>query len=338
MNLCLSQIKDITLGAVRIEENQDGIHFYRFTDKQEELYKNRNTDFYMKSFSTSGIRIHFQTNSQNLFLKVEVSQGSSRSYFAFDLFINGEKADTMNNFSNIDLPHDYTKMAFPLGEVTKSFNLGNGDKDICIYFPWSVKAVLKELVLDDNSYIKPQKPSKTLLCFGDSITHGYDALYPSNKYITKLANILNAEEYNKAIGGEIFFPELAAAREEFVPDYITVAYGTNDWNVCLQDKFYQNCRAFFDNICSNYPSSKVFAITPIWRRDHKDYRPLGKFETLSEIIKQVVKEYKNVVCINGFNLVNNNESSYADLRLHPNDEGFSQYFENLIKQIGIQKL
>ena len=36
MNLALSQIKDITTGAVRIEEMDYAIHFYRFTAQQEE--------------------------------------------------------------------------------------------------------------------------------------------------------------------------------------------------------------------------------------------------------------------------------------------------------------
>ena len=70
---------------------------------------------------------------------------------------------------------------------------------------------------------------KRILCFGDSISQGYDALYPSNQYTPQLAKLLDAEEYNKAIGGEIFRPELALARDDFEPEYITVAYGTNDW-------------------------------------------------------------------------------------------------------------
>ena len=36
MNLNLSQIRDITLGAVRIEEIDNAIHFARFTKQQEE--------------------------------------------------------------------------------------------------------------------------------------------------------------------------------------------------------------------------------------------------------------------------------------------------------------
>ena len=55
MKLNLSQIRDITTGAVRIEEIDNNIHFYRFIKQQEELYKNRSDDFYKKTFATSGI-------------------------------------------------------------------------------------------------------------------------------------------------------------------------------------------------------------------------------------------------------------------------------------------
>ena len=223
MKLNLTQIKDITLGAARVEERADGFNFFRFTAEQEELYKNRREEFYIKSFCTSGVRLRFRTDSRSLFLKTEVFRASTRNYFSFDLFINGQRVDSLNNFSNVELPKDYTQHPFPLGEFSKTFSLAEGEKEVEIYFPWSVKAIVKEIALDDGAGIIPVKPEKKLLCFGDSITHGYDALYPSNKYASQLADTLGAEEYNKAIGAEVFCSELAQTKEDFVPDLITVA-------------------------------------------------------------------------------------------------------------------
>lgn len=333
MKLNLSQIRDITTGAVFISEDKNGFHFYRFTGEQRQLYKNRSDDFYMKSFASSGVKFRFLTNSQTLFLRAEVAAGSSRRYFSFEIFVNGEKIDSLDNFSDMQLPPAYAKLDFPLGEFSKKINLGDGEKDICIYFPWSVSVTLKEFALDDNSLITPQKFKKKMLCFGDSITQGYDALSPSNKYITKLANIFNAEEYNKAIGGEIFFPELAATRESFEPDYITVSYGTNDWNRCTQEEFYKNCSAFFSNLTANYPNVKTFVITPIWRKEITEYRKFGDFKEVDRIIKSVTGKYENITVISGFDFVKHSEEFYADLRLHPNDEGFKQYFKSLKSKI-----
>ncbi len=333
MKLSISQIKAVTLGAVRIEEKKDGIHFYRFTEQQEELYKKRRDDFYIKTFSASGVKIRFRTNSQSLFFKADVAKGSSRTYFSFDVFINGELSDSLNNYSDVKLLRDYTKTVYPLGEFSKRFDLGAGEKEICVYFPWSVCVVLKEFELDDGCFFEAVKPAKKLICFGDSISQGYDALNPANKYTTQLAKMLDAEEFNKAIGGEIFFPELAATKESFEPDYITVAYGTNDWYLCSMEEFTQNCEAFFCNLNKSYPRSKIIVITPIWRKDLNEPRQFGDFKKIEEIIKNQVCRYEQMSTVCGFEFVPFIEDLFADLRLHPNDSGFTYYYNNLVKEI-----
>ena len=74
MKLNLSQIKEVTLGASGIEEIDNGVHFFRFTKEQEELYRNRHLynkhshDPYTKTFSTSGVQMRFRTDSKSLFL------------------------------------------------------------------------------------------------------------------------------------------------------------------------------------------------------------------------------------------------------------------------------
>ena len=334
MNLSLSQIEEITLGAVRVGKDENGMRFYRFTAQQEELYKVRNDDFYNKTFSTTGIKFLFSTNSQKLFLNANViASSSSRTYFAFDVFVNGKKIDTLDNFSNVTLPKEYPTLRVPFGEFSKTFDLGSGDKEVCVYFPWSVIAAIKEFAVDDGAYVLPRKPSKKLLCFGDSITHGYDALYPCNKYITKLAESLDAEEFNKAIGGEIFFPSLASAKENFEPDYITVAYGTNDWGRCTKEVFTYNCKEFLKNLSNSYPNAKIFVITPIWRKDLAENKAFGDFKDTAEIIKTQAAAHKNVSVIYGFDFVPKDQNFFADFRLHPNDDGFDCYFKNLSKQI-----
>lgn len=333
MTLNLTQIRDITTGAVRVEEIGNDIHLYRFTKQQEELYENRNKGFYKKTFATSGVRIRFYTNSQTLFLRTGITWGSKRTYFAFDIFVNGEKIDTLDNFSGIEMPQDYTTLELPFGEFSKIFPLGEGDKEICICFPWSVKATVRELGLDDGSYVKPSKPSKKMLCFGDSITQGYDALYPSNQYTSRLANLLDAEEYNKGIGGEMFRPELAAIKEDFAPDYITVAYGTNDWNHRTRETFIDNCKGFLYNLHNSYPNEKIFVLTPIWRKEATESRAFGAFDSVAEVIKNQAAEFDNVSVIQGIGFVPQNENMFADLRLHPNDNGFGYYFDHLSKHI-----
>lgn len=334
MDLKIEQIKEITQGAVRIEEKEDGIRFYRFTEEQEKLYKEYSDDFYNKTFSPTGVKLVFKTNSNSLFLKVFTEKSSSRTYFAFDILVNGKFVDSLDNYSDKEIPEMYPHKQYELGEFSKRFEFESGEKEITVVFPFSVKVALEQISIDDGANVKSVKKEKKILMFGDSITHGYDSLHTSKNYASKLADALDAELINKGIGGEIFFPALAKTKEGFLPEYITVAYGTNDWNKLLKrEEFENNCKEFYKALSENYPDSKIFAITPIWRKDYLDEKNVGAFESVGEYIGSVAEELDNVICINGFELVPHDEKCFGDLYLHPNEDGFKYYFENLYKII-----
>ncbi len=333
MKLSLQQMQEITTGAVRVREEDGMVSLKRFTEEQEVLYKETNQDFYNKTFGTAGIKFSFKTDSKSLFLKLKTIHSSSRKYFSVDVLVDGKPIGYIDNFSHMELPRVYTMMEFPLGDFSKTFQLGEGEKTVCVHLPWSVKTLIEEISIDDTAFIKGIKPKKKLMAYGDSITHGYDALRSSNRYVAKLADMLDAEEFNKAIGGERFFPELAKLRDSFTPDYITVAYGTNDWNGIEQETFKNKCKDFYKNISQMYPQSKIFAITPIWRKDMNEYRTFGRFDEVEKNIKNAVKDIENITVISGFDFVPKDEKYYADLRLHPNDDGFAHYAENLYREM-----
>lgn len=333
MKLNLCQLKEITTGAVNIKEENNVFSFSRFTEEQERLYQSTNQDFYNKALLTSGVKLSFKTDSRNLFIKMKTWALSTRKYFSVDVFVNGRPIGYIDNFSNAELERNYTKQEFPSGVFSKSFILGEGEKMVCVHLPWSVKTEIEEISLDDNAFIKGIKPNKKLLAFGDSITQGYDSQRPSNRYVARLADRIGAEEFNKGIGGEVFFPALAELKDSFAPDYITVAYGTNDWNTVDKETFKHNCKAFYTKLSENYPDSKIFAITPIWRKDYKSHREFGEFETVEQYVREAVEQIENITVVSGFGFVPANECYFADLALHPNDEGFEFYEKNLYDAI-----
>lgn len=336
MKLSFNQIKEITTGAVRMQEENEMLLLKRFTQEQEELYKVTNQNFYDKTFSTAGIKFQFKTDSKNLFLRLKTMISSSRKYFSVDVSVNGKLIGCIDNFSDMELPQDYLWMEFPLGDYSKNFQLGEGEKNVCVHLPWSVKTLIEEISIDDNAFIEAVKPKKKLIAYGDSITHGYDSLRPSNHYITKIAELIDAEEFNKAIGGECFFPELAKLEDSFVPDYITVAYGTNDWNCMDEETFKYKCKSFYMNLSQNYPDTKIFAITPIWRKDMNGQTAFGEFGKVEENIINAVDDIENITVISGFEFVPKDEKYFADSRLHPNDEGFESYAQHLYKAISMK--
>lgn len=278
MKLSYEQVVSITQGAVKVERKENSIQFHRFTEEQEKVYAA--SEYHPKQYATAGVRLHFKTDSTRLFMKVKTSQGSSRKFFAHDVLVDGKFVGSLKN-----------KTEDCYGVFEESFALGEGTKTVCIHFPWSVCSMLEELSLDDGSFIEPVKREKKILIFGDSITQGYDAADPMNRYAANLADALEAEEFREI------------------------------------------CETFFDKLVHNYPNAKIFAITPIWRKDRTDETRFKYFEEIGEIICDVVKKYNNVKCISGRNFIPEDEKYFSDLYLHPNDEGFKFYSDGIRKAI-----
>ena len=91
----------------------------------------------------------------------------------------------------------------------------------------------------------------------------------------------------------------------------------------------KNCSEFFANLKQNYPTSKIFVLTPIWRNDTEKITQLGKFEDVENSIVNAVGDMDNVMVISGLDLVPHESKYFGDGALHPNDEGFNLFFENL---------
>ena len=333
MKLNFEQIKAISTGAVRFEEDECGIKLYRFTKEQEKLYEETDIEFYNRSQATAGVKLAFKTDSKRLFIKTKIIPRYCRRYFSFDVFVNGTVIGYLDNFADTENMDEYINTKLLREEFEKEFDLGEGEKMVQVYLPWSVQAVIEEISLDDNASVVPVKAGKTLLAFGDSITQGMDAMRPTNRYVTKVANFLGADEINKGISGECYFPSLAETKDDLKPDYITVAYGTNDWSKKGRDIFQVNSKAFYAALSKNYPDAQIFAITPIWRADCQEEREFGLFEDVEKEICEAVKGLPNLTVIRGYDFVPKDSSYYADFRLHPNEKGFEKYFENLSREL-----
>lgn len=332
MELNFSQIKEMTWGAARIAEEDGALCFYRCTKEQEELFQKRNDEFFRHSLGTAGVKLVFETDSKKLLLKVKVDAISDRKRFSFDVFANHNLVGYLDNFSDAKLPEGEKWIDLPMGEFEKVFELGRGEKTVCIHFPYSAKGMIVGMELDDEASFRPVKAEKKMLAYGDSITQGYYAIRSSNRYIARLADYLGAEEINKGIGSDRFCPDLANLSDGIKPDYIVIAHGTNDWRTNrTREDFRKMAGAFIGRIREQYPEAKMIVISPIWRKDYMDERPFGDFKKIDEDLRTVVKDMKKVVVVRGFDLVPHEEQYFGDFQLHPNDEGFEKYYNNLIE-------
>lgn len=322
MKATLSMITAAAQGCARVTETEDGIQFYRFTKEQEEFYRTYNSDFHRKTFSTAGVRLEFVTNSRSLSLETSCTLASSRKNAYHDIFCNGKAIAHLGG----DIVEG-EKISF-----NGSFELEDGLKTIQIYFPWTSKSVLRSLELDDAASFSPVKHPNNVLIFGDSITHGYDAYYPSQTYASILANKLNANARNKGIGGEIFVPQLLDFDEDFDPSVITVAYGTNDWSHRPLDELENSIKDFYTKLSQKYPNAKIFGISPIWRSNEKEAKPAGKFTDVHGRMERLTADLPNVTIINGYYLIPHDKTLFTD-GLHPNAAGDAYYGLNLAEKI-----
>ena len=326
MTLSFEQLQSITTGAVFVRQSQDGVIFSRFSDEQLAMYDKRDyldiaPDMYR---APAGIRLRMRTDSTTLYLRVSASLSfAGRDYFSFDLVVDGKPA------GNLDcLDADRLK-----GVHEKTFYLGKGVKEVQLHLPYSALVAIQELALDDGAFLEPVRPARQLMAFGDSITQGYDAHRPSAVYVSRLADALDAELINKAVGGDQVFPELAATEEPFDPDYITVAYGANDISYVIEDYFASVFHRFLTVLTEKYPRARIFTLSPIWRGNWERPWPIGTCADMDRVIREQSEGFANVTFVSGWELVPHSTSYYRDALLHPNDEGFDHYAGNLIAAI-----
>lgn len=321
MNLSFEQLKSIARGVDRLEEVEGGVQFFRMSRDHKQYYlQYNNIEKANKTDSTAGVRLAFFTNSENLKFSAKLTEGSSRIYAYFDVCENGaiiaHGGSDKENVAQMEV------------------QLLSGESLVEIYFPWSKGVILTSFELDDGATVKPCARSKTLVAYGDSITHGYDAVYPSLSYVNRLGNLLDTDVHNRGIGGDTFSPELVRRDTVQNPDYVTVAYGTNDWSMCNEERFESSARAFFAAINEKFPESRVFALAPIWRGDAE--RETAMARPISDVYKllcEYTKDYPNTTVVDGWNFIPHLPEFFADKILHPNDQGFSLYAENLYKVI-----
>ena len=324
MKLTFDEIKTILSGAVRTEETDGKLSLYRFTKEQSEAYKAYSDDFYMKTFASAAMRLEFTTDSTSLFFSADVTRASSRTFFDFDVYVNGA----------LKLNQSGTYYDDPHGKIEITLELGEGEKRVAIYLPWSAGTSIKELSLDDGATFSPIKKSLTLLSFGDSITQGYIARCPSFTYVNRLADALDASVVNKGIGGEVFFPTLAELRDDIEPDIITVAYGTNDWSKTDRERFDKNAKLFYEALAKHYPNAKIFSLAPIWRPNYNTaVKQMGEFSHVLGRFHEIASGIPNMTVINCFDFVPKERPAFAPDYLHPNDRGFAHYASNLYAEI-----
>jgi len=314
MKLTFSDITAITCGAEYLSEEAEGILFHRFTAEEERCALANMSDIYnIQVPSAADIRLAFRTDARRLKI-------------AYACRYNGNKVP---NCGRIDVLVDGNLRAH-LGRDAENFNgedsltLPDGEKLVELYLPYTKHFYLREFELDSG--FMPVRRPLSMINYGDSITHGYDAEYPSKIYTAILARLCGADNCNKGVGGGRFDPVMLEPEEPMRPDIVTVAFGTNDWCHKSRAELAADCREYFRRLAAKFPATKIFAITPIWRADAQADMPFGAPAwEIGDVITEQTADFSNVIVIPGWELVGHDPGLFNDRVLHPNDIGFADY-------------
>ena len=317
-------LENITLGHLRTEMDEEGyLSFYRFTEAQKEYYINRNKAAFPKLCTAAGMRFDFYTDAESFSFDYKMKISSTRYFYCMDLYVDG----AMVRHYDAECKEDVC-------EKSILFTLPEGFHHVTLYLPNLTSFAIKNAELAGATVLRAAKPTKKIYLVGDSITQGYDALYPSLSYANCLARHFDAEILNQAIGGEVYDADLIDTELGFEPDLIVIAYGTNDWNsASSREVILENEAALIDKMKKLARTVHIVCLSPIWRGpDAIAKRPTGDFRETCEAIVATAKR-KRIVAVDGYNLHPHLTEFYSDKALHPNDLGFMIYAENLAKEL-----
>lgn len=318
--LSLSQLQEITLGALEITEDADGFHFERMTAAQVDTFARANATFEPKCHAPSGVRLDFETDSDLLAVRWHKPIITTRTFCFFDVLVDG-----------VLTMHSGTYDCAKEPEGGFCFALPEGMHRVQVFLPTVVGVCLSSVSLSDGAKVIPHRPAKRILVHGDSITQGYDALFPSACYANTLARHYNAEIVNQAVGGAFFNREVLQRVGDF--DFVFVAYGTNDWAKKTVETFGPDTAAFWKQLKELYPETQVFALLPIWRADALTREvPVGDFLESRALIGKLAAE-RGFTVLDDYDLLPHDTRLFSDGYLHPNDMGFKLYSARLIQMI-----
>ena len=309
MKLEFQTIREITVGAVAIEETEFGFYFAKCTKEQRELWQATSEFLGHNARSSTGVRLDFVTDSS--FVAVEAGKEGQ-----FEVKIDGRLTH------RVTLTEAEPRLCVALGEESRQ-------RRVVITLPSHAEGVLRSVEVADGAIVKRSEFDRKILFIGDSITQGYASRYDFLSYAYQVSQALNAESVIQGIGGAYFVPETVLPIG-FEPDTVIVAYGTNDFVTReslggVED----NARELLRRVKALYSKARIFVVSPIWRAD-REPRAFG-FEECRGVIAEAAREAE-LVYVDGYDLVPHHEDFFMD-GLHPNDLGFCLYAQNLLRAI-----
>ncbi|NLX82833.1 MAG: SGNH/GDSL hydrolase family protein [Clostridiales bacterium] len=330
--LGIDELRAVTHGGL-VELAEDGSFcFYRMTDKQYRYFvREEDVRFKHRYVCAAGICLDFYTTARSVRFDYELFEMSDRDIAQIDVCLDGLLIGGINQ-----KPELYLSGTIQI-EIPEN---KDGFRRVTIWLPYMSRVRIKNLSLSQNAVFIPVHEKREraslprrrkLLCYGDSITQGYDALHPSQTYAVRLARYFDWELWNAGLSGYQFDHLLLDEELPFEPDIVTIAFGTNDWNkrASVQEAVEQ-AELYFHKIKRMYKNARVLYISPLWRADIHTSQGAGGFHAFCDALLDAAKRC-DIPALDGRGIVPHVPEAFDDRNLYPNDWGMSCYSEALIR-------
>ena len=320
--------KDVFNNCIGVDIKNNVYYPVRFSPKQFEFFKNHSEFVFIRSLCTADVFLEFNTSSKIITFSC-ITDKFVRKFCSFDIYENDEFIENIpfpGRPETIDISYKKRKP---------------GISKITIYLPYHCRAGIYNF----NANIIPanKTPVKKLkiLTYGDSITQGMFSEYPSFTYPLLISKYFGAELLNQGVGGMPFNKDSLDPDLTFVPDIITVAYGTIDLTeTTTYEEVVFNAREYLRKLKSISGESKIYVMSALdsptlrlrWEKRNSLHR-IEWYPLFANALKTICEE-TGIHFIDGLYLVPNIPEFYVEDG-HPNAQGFLIYALNLAKYIEI---
>lgn len=282
------------------------------------------------ALGSTGVEIRFKMNCDKAVLRMSVTAGEG-CFHIYRGSIQGGWEDHEVHKTVSAVPEDFVIERSKNPDGLKLMSEKQGSE-------WNSEVI--RIIFDRGQFkiydiignIEPPKkedcPSKTLMCYGSSITHGSNSIDASHSFAAVVAHNIKYDLKNKGMAG-------SCCMEPSFADYIAEEGVNNNWDILTlelginvlgweEDKFRERVSGITEKVAGANPDKPIFVISPFFHCgelfDKNDRAPLWR-----KIIGETVMQYgyKNVVYINGLDLLGEPENISADF-VHPNIYGVAQ--------------
>lgn len=312
-SVSLEDINKVVAGAIRHEITTSGLRLHKATQQQIDNWTAHTRGWEYNTQCPQygvGMRIDFDTDSS--FFSFKVSAGTCVVLVNDELVVNGVK----EYYCELDTDEETNR-------VTILLPTGNTNN-------WTVT----ELVVDGGAKVEKHKTDLNMLFLGDSITEGYNNHgHPASTFPFYTYTYFNADAVVQGHSGSQIWTDMLdpALADLYDPDLIIIALGTNDYaNGCKANDLKSRMNTYLDKLQQIYPDAEIVGVTPIKRLN----KEMTQFDSnLAAANKGLEDAFEAHGCfvVDGETLLSEVDE-YADY-VHPNEDGFLVYGENLCAAI-----